>query len=426
MSWGDVQFEKPQAGGLTAALHRAVAPSYIVGRVLFVYVAVVIPCVSFAMAWNDPITSPTWQSGLDAKLSYTLTGRIGYVFFPLLVYATTCLMLVLFWRARFAKHFLIRGGVYSGVLIGLHFSFVFTVVVTESGTWMAGVASMPFLAFFALCVGGIGVAILHSVIILFGLARDLVKWKWLLAGAAALAVLGILAVIGLALANELETLAAPFFIVFFFSLLCGPFWYLAAFVYASWDIGREYWDRGQFRIWHLFFVFTWLGGYLAACRAAMEMALVEYQKLPTTPPDDCYVASTAARGHRKVVKSTRLTLADGRTMLVNRQLQILKYGEIALWTFAPQVHQTLRASYDSVGPHLAKRLACPLLADLAYFSLKPLEWTTVIVLRALSPTYGEQLAGIYRGIPTSAPPPCSAQTDAELASQPGLHHREQK
>ena len=112
---------------------------------------------------------------------------------------------------------------------------------------------------------------------------------------------------------------------------------------------------------------------MVAWRGAYALALAEYAKLPTEPPPDCYVCTAAARGHRRWVG------ADARGC--NDQMRHLKAAELALMALAPRLHRRLRRVYDAWGPSLARRLRRPLVADLAYALLKPLEWACREILR---------------------------------------------
>jgi len=148
----------------------------------------------------------------------------------------------------------------------------------------------------------------------------------------------------------------------FVSLASGPAWSFIAYVSMAWRLRRAH---GALPIGPL-------GAWLAAYGAALAYAIIQasrlYRDLPETHPS-CYVATAAARGHPRLVKSWRVK--GGR---VNAQLIWLKRGELALARLAPRVHRRLRRAYDRVGPAVAARMRHPLAADAAYLSLKPLEW----------------------------------------------------
>ena len=114
------------------------------------------------------------------------------------------------------------------------------------------------------------------------------------------------------------------------------------------------------------------------------LSLEEYARLPLEQPTtNCYIATAASRGHTWFVGSRTIRLEDGRRWQVNRQLVVLKTGEIALRVLTPRLHSWLRVVYDRIGPVLARRLGHPILADLAYLALKPIEWLTRFLLVCL-------------------------------------------
>lgn len=112
----------------------------------------------------------------------------------------------------------------------------------------------------------------------------------------------------------------------------------------------------------------WLAGYGAAFGIALVQARRLFEELPEHHTD-CYVATVAARGHPRLVRSW-----DAAGRRVNAQLVWLKAGELVLVRLAPRLHRLVRRAYDRVGPGLAACVRRPLAADLAYLSLKPLEW----------------------------------------------------
>jgi hypothetical protein len=171
----------------------------------------------------------------------------------------------------------------------------------------------------------------------------------------------------------------PLFVVlgfFFFSLLFAPSWALGVYLAMSLRLLWRYPQPPRFRLIQLLAAFTWLAAFLAACRWAIVRSLQEYARLPVEQPGGCYVASAAAYGHATVVQSAEVVAADGMPVRVNRQLRILKAGELALRALAPGVHRRIRRGYDAIGPLAARCLANPYLADSAYLTLKPAEWVT--------------------------------------------------
>ena len=107
-------------------------------------------------------------------------------------------------------------------------------------------------------------------------------------------------------------------------------------------------------------------------------------RLPIKPPEECYIATAAARDHAEFVGVERVLAIGSGQMAINAQLRHLKCGEIALQTIFPRTHRACRWIYDRIGPVLARALLRPVLADIAYLSLKPFEWLARAILFALA------------------------------------------
>ena len=104
-----------------------------------------------------------------------------------------------------------------------------------------------------------------------------------------------------------------------------------------------------------------------------------YDTLPTEAPD-CYIATAAAKGHPAFVQSW-----SNGGLSINQQLQRLKAVEIALQVSMPKIHGWLRKYYDIYGRYCARRIKNPYVADLAYLTLKPIEWCGWILLSIIVP-----------------------------------------
>jgi hypothetical protein len=127
-------------------------------------------------------------------------------------------------------------------------------------------------------------------------------------------------------------------------------------------------------------VALWLAGFWMTWKWALESMMVEYSKLPTTNPN-CFVSSSAACGHRWLVKST--ALPGGQ--LVNRQMKRLKFLEFALAAVFPTLHSVVRGIYDHLGPPLASICRRNVwIADATYLALKPVEQLAVLVQRLMA------------------------------------------
>lgn len=139
---------------------------------------------------------------------------------------------------------------------------------------------------------------------------------------------------------------------------------------------------------------VWSGLGVTAVTLAVLRMNERWAALPEIPHDDCFVATAAARGHPRVVGSVPVRLADGRVLLVTRQLRALKAFELALAALLPHAHRALRLVYDRVGPPVAARLG-PTTATLAWVALLPAQWVAELTLRALLRDADRLIARIY-------------------------------
>ncbi|MCA9447901.1 MAG: hypothetical protein KC931_12350 [Candidatus Omnitrophica bacterium] len=155
----------------------------------------------------------------------------------------------------------------------------------------------------------------------------------------------------------------------------GP-WYFATECCLTYSIWRHWIDEdGPDAGWKPIdfylpsgLVSTFLLSGCASFKIAQDL------KATLPPPGDCFIATAAAQGHPSIVHSWEITDEDGRIHRVNRQLLTLKEFEVRLMKSAPRFHAALREVYNRVGPMGARIIRPKLLADLAYFALKPVEW----------------------------------------------------
>ena len=130
--------------------------------------------------------------------------------------------------------------------------------------------------------------------------------------------------------------------------MCGTAWATMTYVLMSVYVWRQHaTHRLHFGLLPVLGCVGWLAAYLAAWRAAVQMALVEYAQLPTERPG-CYICTAAARGHNWLVRHWSVPLSAGGRLLVNRQMQWLKAGEIALRA-VPRGARRLPSVLRSVG-----------------------------------------------------------------------------
>jgi hypothetical protein len=119
--------------------------------------------------------------------------------------------------------------------------------------------------------------------------------------------------------------------------------------------------------------------WFAATTSSILLMLNKYSQLPLTRPNDCYVCSAAAYGHKQIVLSKPVVIL-GQVHMINHQLQRLKFLEFALMAVFPLCHRMIRSIYNRVGPVIARPARkSRWYADACYLSLKPIEWLAVFV-----------------------------------------------
>ena len=133
--------------------------------------------------------------------------------------------------------------------------------------------------------------------------------------------------------------------------------------------------------------------WVLAWPLSVELAVRHHASLPAEPPEACFVASAAARGHPRVVGSRRVRLPGGAVVPVTRQLRTLKAGEVALAATCPPLHRAARRVYDALGPRLARRIANPHAATAAWLLLQPAALLTRVTL--LAPVRTREIQRLY-------------------------------
>jgi hypothetical protein len=161
--------------------------------------------------------------------------------------------------------------------------------------------------------------------------------------------------------------------------MIGFCWILPLTAVTSWRLWTTYETPKLWRLPQALGVGIWVGGYIFTWTHAIGRMTELYAALPTSPPD-CYIATAAAQGHKRVVGARKVGKVS-----VNRQLQTLKAAEIVLLVIVPGWHRRLRWQYDVHGRFLASKLTNPYLADIAYLTLKPFEWGSWLLLSLLVP-----------------------------------------
>jgi hypothetical protein len=348
-------------------------PPSILTRWLYALIATVIPTVSFALG---DVLKPEWQSGRSsAYVALMLGPSVTLYFYPFLLYSVVCLLLLLWQPGHYARKFTIRLGIYTGILLSLHYMLL--IVLMTSGL--------------ALVVGPLVIGAFLLASKLWRVVRrqggveptwsEMIDWRLA-------ALIGGIVVIG-SMAGFLLWVWALVIL-----LVSGPFFclYIGGTVY--YQLLKDY-EGTEMPLGQGLSGLGWLTAYLVAWRLAIQATLEAYAALPPHPPD-CYIATAAAQGHRRLTRARPVRLSDGHLLWVNAQLRYLKCGELALQAVSPATHRRVRRVYDCVGLWLARRLRHPLLADVAYLSLKPVEWGTVWLLRRWVPNLEALVARLYQ------------------------------
>jgi hypothetical protein len=342
-------------------------------RLLYAIVTVILPIVSFALAFND--FGPEWQSGkLGDYTQIMLGGEVSQIFYPFLAYSIISMVLLLISPLRFSKYFIVRLGIYTGVVLSLQYAILLIISFPETGLFIIGGISFPFVASWiysrlktrfdlritwVIIIGGLFCFLLIWYIV----AQDIVEVES-----------------GLLLFGVVTILSA------------SPFWCLIIASLVSMQLIRDY--EFSRTATHNFGVFAWLIAFVGAWRIAVLKTLEVYASLPTEPPD-CYIATAAAKGHPEFVKSKSVSISSGNTIRVNAQVKHFKGAELALMALFPGGHKISRRIYDQFGSLLAYIVIHPILADIVYIILKPIEWGIMAILRVLISDVDEVVKKFY-------------------------------
>jgi hypothetical protein len=174
------------------------------------------------------------------------------------------------------------------------------------------------------------------------------------------------------------------------------------FVYGLVSLGaRKHTDGGLLWLFVPLYIAVWHGaravqlsrvakvravGYVVAFLGSLPFWIIGvfwsrrfYESLPDQPPS-CFVVPAASRGHEQFVGPLVEVNHNGRVLRANRQLLTLWEFE-ALWrTNSPRSHGGFRRAYNVIGPAVARYIALPWLADLAYIAIKPAELLAAFTL----------------------------------------------
>ena len=353
-----------------------VLPSSKLKRLMIGLVTIALPIISFLLT-SGGYFGPEWQSdSIRDYAQFMLEGRVAIYFYPFLIYSMISMIFLLDIRDKEERKLWVRVGLYTGVILALQYSVILALsIVTEFVVYIFG----------------------FWIFILFPWVNAKTR-NWIqdrgIAGYAIVAAfqLGVVA-INVTWSDHIYVASIFFLIISVFAL--APFACLVISSNISVKLFRKY-ELNNFALKELIVASVlWGGAYLAAWRFAIVRTMELYAELPLTPPSDCYIATAAAKGNPALVKSTQINVRGNDTMQVNDQLKYLKCAELALKKTFPKVHQQCRRLYDNYGRKLARKITTPTYAGIAYFSLKPFEWGSRMLLRILVPNIDEFAARLY-------------------------------
>ncbi len=101
---------------------------------------------------------------------------------------------------------------------------------------------------------------------------------------------------------------------------------------------------------------------------------------PDVVYDGHYLCTVSLKGHKKLVKPTRMGIRKGEKIVVNRQLCIANAFEDLIKEKTPRFHHFVRYIYDKYGFPISKYIKKAWQADVVYIIMKPLEWIFLAVL----------------------------------------------
>lgn len=327
-------------------------------RILYGLFLLVMPGVAF---WATDFFKPEWQDGqFDSYLILLLSPGASWIFFPLLLYSVLSYLFLLNDFERYSGRFVVRFGIYAGVLLALQYSVL-------SGLYFFN-AEPSFLMVLLIWILPILVSGMYAwAVRRWGTKRVLM----------AIIVLSVIAFVVVAIISRM--ISSPLLLVLVVITMGAPFWCFLMFLRAAVSLFKN--SETRITLPYGVGIAAWVGVYVLAWRISILKMYELYAALPPQPPPDCYIATAAARGHPQFVGSRVVARANGTILRVNRQLQVLKCAELAIMAVQPRVHHVLRNLYDIIGKRLARTIKNRYLADVAYLLLKPWEWLALFCLR---------------------------------------------
>ena len=385
-----LEYQTPQAAPVRPVM-------YWYEKAYCVLAGIVLPVGCFVVCLQHYPAAVEWQSGSwYATISLMPAGPSAWPFYPLLAYAMVCMGLLVAWPVRFAQYFAVRLGLYGGVMLALQYTCIQAIAFRKP--------QRPIDAIIPCAIG----AAVAAGILFAGWVISLIPWRRILrlvtrslhgpklgAAAVLLALLGALVLLVYA--------GVPVLLV---TLIAAPALTLSAFAGASMLAVRLGAGSGRRRSQLL--AVAWLAAYLGALRLSVAGAMAAYARLPTSAPN-CFIATAAARGHRRFVRSSTCIDPDGHPFAVNDQLSRLKCFELLVARLVPRAHRRVRGLYNRLGPPLARRLSHPLAADAAYVLLKPAEWFAILAMQLVLPGWRRYADEMYHGPVQDTCKTCASQ-----------------
>lgn len=308
-------------------------------------------------------------------------------------FSAVCAGLLVYDAPRFMKHVVIRFGIYSGIPVSLIYAIANGWTLCREMSWIG-----PLF-------------VVGSILVPWGCHR-LIRRKWhgrtLMGGmvywvfawmlscvVAVFAIMIVAAILHWNRAGSLE--AAPLAMLFslFFILMCSlafaPFWTLLTFVFLSARLWRHPGREIGNMCAGISGVAAWTGAYAVAWRAGVTQATEIHRALNP----GCFVATAAARGHRRFVGSWPTAWRGEPGGRANRQLVTFKCFELAMRMLSPAFYRVFRKIYDTCGYPLSRLIVHPVLSDMVFVLLKPPEWGARFVLRVIIPDFESLAANMY-------------------------------
>lgn len=344
-------------------------------KTLYTLFTILLPILSFIIA-SSRLLDPEWQSGdLSDYAALMLTDEVTQYFFPFLIFSIMCMGLLIKSPEQYAEDFLVRFGIYTGVILSVHYSVILLLLPDKEIVQMSTFAWSVFL------------------VVTGWLNPKRNQWvnkhrNWFFPFISVVWLIGFIVLVVSQNIYILILVALSLFAI-------GPMACLVISIRLSYRLMKKISKQKKSNAMLGGSSVVWGGAYVVTWQLAITQVLELYAELPKFRPPGCYIATAAAKGHAGFVGSKHIGNENGQGLWVNAQLRILKSAELALMTIAPRSHKICRQIYDVLGKRLADRITHPLLADLVYVSLKPFEWGSYWLLKLSVKNYDELAEKIY-------------------------------